>query len=286
MDILSPSTEPVPDTPVATQWRKWLSRIEARKKAFENGWWKQAEVAEKMYDVKANQTLQDNPFNVLFANTEVLLPSLYSASPRPDVAMRNQMAQDPIAQAAEAYLTASIDMNVPGKETFDDSMESCTLSALVPGSGFVRWRVYPGEICPIRTEYGTYKDLIWGKTHRWSRVPWISFVHRMVREDIIKQFNIPKDKESDLRVETQAQADDTQGPSNPNTYVVYELWIKSTKKVVFLCDGYKDLLLEEQDDPLQLASFYPTPGPLTLVKKPSNIDPTPCTPTTRTRPRS
>jgi hypothetical protein len=45
--------------------------------------------------------------------------------------------------------------------------------------------------------------------------------------------------------------------------------------VVWLCDGYEDILLEEQGDSLKLTSFFPTPGPLTLVRKPGTIDPTP-----------
>lgn len=253
---------------------KWLGRIKTRRKVFENGWWKQADAAEKMYDPKEGTERQRDPFPILYANTEVLLPALYSASPRPDVIARTKKANPVIMQATEAFLKTIIDMNVPGRESFDESVGFAVLSGLIPGAGFVRLRVYKGETCPIRAEAGSYKEIIWGKAKKWSQVPWLAFVHTKTKEEITKQFELTPEQARMLKVETQEEADQSQKKQDDPLYV-YELWLKEDKKVVWLCEGYADLVLDEDDDVYKLEGFYPVPKLMQFVQKTSTLDPTP-----------
>lgn len=66
------------------KWPDWLARIKKREKVFKDGWWKTAKQSQEIYDGG-----EKVPYNVLYANTEILLPALFSNSPRPDVQARS-----------------------------------------------------------------------------------------------------------------------------------------------------------------------------------------------------
>jgi hypothetical protein len=259
----------------AAKWRSWLARINARKDAAERSWWKMAEKANAMYSPKTEDAAT-NPFNILYANTEVLLPSLYSATPRPDVAVRHEAPSAP-AEAAEGLLKVVIDDNSPGMESFDSAMEGATLSALVPGMGGVRLRAYPGEPHPLRWEEYKYNQMIWGYAKKWSRVPWVAFLHPVTKEDIVTQFSLSAEQAAQIKVPSQEDQDTKDADKGEKCpFLLIELWIKANRQTVWLLEDYSEVLLESiDDDPLALAGFYPTPGPLTLVRKPTDMDPTP-----------
>ena len=141
-----------------------LSAIKTREQEFEKGWWKQAEDAEKMYTADSNQQEKDVPYNILYSNTEVLLPSLYSATPKPDIRTRFRgMDLKPLPDMVQRFLTVASDPASPGGESFDGAMTECVLSSLVPGMGYVRLRYVEGRNFPLVYEAGHFKTLIWGK---------------------------------------------------------------------------------------------------------------------------
>ena len=77
-------------------------------------------------------------FNILYSNTETLMPALYSAIPKP-VVERRYKDDDPLgraaAEAAKRGLEFLIDTNVEGYETFDEGIRAAVLDALLPGRG-------------------------------------------------------------------------------------------------------------------------------------------------------
>lgn len=256
--------------------QKWITRIEGRIKTFKEGWWKCARAAQEMYNLeKGYDPAKKNPFNVLYANTEVLQPALYSNTPRPDVRTRFDWQKNQVAEAVDNLLVATIDDNTPGTATFDEGMDSAVLGALVPGMGFVRLRHYPKAVCPFQYESGAYDQLIWGFATSWNKVPWISFEHVMTKEQIISEFEIKGKEEQDkIKIEKQEDKDQKDFEQEP-TCNVHELWIKSEKKVVFLCSEYEGKVLREVEDVLEIEGFYPTPGLLTILHKNKSLDPTP-----------
>lgn len=248
-----------------------LKSVQDRKKVFEQGWWKRAEAAEKMYESpKSTDQAEIVAFNILYANTEILLPSLYSSTPRPDVTARWDAPKEP-AMAAERLLTVLIDDNTPGSESFDLAMEGATLSALVPGAGGVRLRSYTGEKAALKWEEFKYNTFLWGYARKWSKVPWIAFMHSLTKDELQAQFRLSDDDIKNIATDEE----DSTG-KKPTTWWVYEVWDKKTKKVCYLCDAIKGKeCLREEADPMGLAGFYPTPGPLTLVRKPKDLEPSP-----------
>ena len=260
-------------------YRKILDKITSREKAFESGWWKDAEVAIKLYDGgSTSQDDQDKAYNILYSNTEVLLPSLYSATPKPDVRTRYiEQNLGPIPKAVERLLTILSDPANPGVESLDDAMQETVLSSLVPGMGFSRLRYYPKRAVPLAIESGHYKGLIWAKGRKWSKLPWIAFRHELSPAELFAQFNIPEAEQGKLSQSNTDDDDSKKDTIGTKSFgvVVYEYLEKATRKTCFFCEDWEDLLLREDEDILKLESFYPTPGLMLLTMQPGEIEPVP-----------
>jgi hypothetical protein len=255
-------------------YRTWLDRVKKREKSFSDGWWKMAEESTKLFNYEKEDAA--NPYNILYSNTEVLKPSLYSATPKPDV--RGRFVENPVSpltKLVEHFLIVFSDPANPGEESLDKAMDECVTSALVAGTGFIRLRHYPDRPVPLCTEAGHYKGLIWPHARKWSKLPWISFRHEMQREDFFAQFGIKGEEKGKLKVNEDAETDDTKDDNTPKCLIVYEVWKKEERKVCYYCEDWEPLLVLEEDDPMGLQGFYPTPGPLVMTHKPGTMVPTP-----------
>jgi len=261
-----------------SEYQDWVDKIQKREKEFESGWWKAADKAVELYDGGSRQEdSDDQAYNILYSNTEVLLPSLYSATPKPDVRPRYPDTDlKAIPAITNRFLQALSDPAVPGLESLDDAMGETTLSSLIAGMGFSRLRHYPDRKNPIAVEAGYYKGLIWAKGRKWSKLPWIAFRHELSPDELFAQFDIPEDQQHKFKL------DDDQDPSDekvrdkpPLGTVVYELWCKKEREIYFLCPDWKDILLREDPDTLKLEGFYPTPGMVLLTNQPGQIIPVP-----------
>lgn len=272
-EVEKPSAEKI-------EYQDWLTRIKAREKKFKEGWWKVAEEAVKLYNEERYDDKKDaaNPYNILYSNTEVLKPSLYSATPKPDV--RGRFVENPVSpltKLVEHFLIVFSDPSNPGEESLDAAMDENVTSALVAGMGFIRIRSYPDRPVPLCPEAGHYKGLIWPAGRKWTKLPWIAFRHEMRKGEIFSQFNISKeDRVKLVRAETPEGSDSDPDQKEPSdVFIVYELWKKEDKEVCYLCEEWEPLLLAEEEDPLKLQGFYPTPGPLVMTKKAGSLNPTP-----------
>jgi hypothetical protein len=86
---------------------------------------------------------RDYQFNILYSNTETMLPALYNSVPRP-VVQRRFKDEDPLGKlasvAAQRTLEYLVDDGSVQYTPFDDLMKSATLEALVPGRGLTRFK--------------------------------------------------------------------------------------------------------------------------------------------------
>lgn len=248
-----------------------LGEIQAREKEFESGWWKKAENAENIYASDLKTRHEDEvPYNILYSNTEVLLPALYSATPKPDIRPRFKgMDVKPIPEMLSRFLTVAADPASPGSDSFDAAMADAVLAALVPGLGYVRIRLIESRAFPIVFESGSYRSLIWPKGSRWSKLPWIAFKHSMKKTQLGQQFEFD---DAELAENFTPSSDN---PDEKDDCTVYEVWHKASRTVLFLSDEWREKLLKETPDPLELENFFPTPGPLLLTQKPGKLAPVP-----------
>jgi hypothetical protein len=253
--------------------KKLFEAIKTREAFFEKGWWKHAETATNLYNSEKEDPA--NPYNILYSNTEVLKPSLYSATPKPDVRTRFlEQPSSPLTQLAENFLVVFSDPANPGEESFDNSLDESVLSALVSGLGFVRIRHYPEKNIPICTESGTYKGLIWPAGNKWGKLPWIAFRQELTREEFFTQLGIPAEERQNLTADDPTEEPEGQSKTLEKT-LVYECWERGTKTVHYLCEDWKGVLVKSEADPMQLHGFFPTPGLLQMTHKPGRLLPTP-----------
>ena len=191
------------ETGTSPKVRHWLDEIDAARRR-EKDYRKNGARVLKIYSGKEPE---HTPFNILYSNTETLLPALYSAVPRP-VVQRRFKDEDPMgkaaAEAGERGLEFLIDTNIDGYETYDEGMRAAVLDGLLPGRGITCVK-YDAEIGQLPTESvdaeeaggeevaapdapdeykkselvcvetRSWDKVFFGYAKKWSKVPWIAY---------------------------------------------------------------------------------------------------------------
>lgn len=275
----------------------WVKEIEACKKREADF----RKTGQRILDIYDGTKAEETPFNILYSNTETLLPAVYSAVPRP-VVQRRFKDDDPLgkaaAQAGQRGLEFLLDTNVDGYEVFDDGMQAASLDALLPGRA-VTAVVYDADLVEEPAEEGAepspasmkselvcleskdWKKVYFGYAKKWSNVPWVAYESEIDREEAVKLFGkdiaakltYSKDNAPQEKDEPKSKEDAHQGERK--TCRIYQVWDKDGgRKVRYFSDTYKDDFLKEEDDPLQLTGFFNCPKPLQFLKKTHSLTPT------------
>ena len=233
------------------------------------------------------------PFNILFSNTETLLPAIYSRPPRPIVNTRFKNASPVMraaAKAAKSMLEYLIDTNQEGYETVHDALLSATLDGLLPGRGITQV-MYDADIHEDQVLHEIivptsrpWDHVIFGDAKRWEDVPWIAFQESITKQEATERFgrkiadelhyggDDPNDYGDD---EANYEDEDADNGSMRRYATIYQIWDKEhDRKVLYVHEYYKKgYLAEPQDDPLGLTGFYPIPKPLQFVLKSHDLKP-------------
>lgn len=133
--------------------RRWLQQIDEATNR-DKKWHRSAEKTEETYEDED----QTERFNILFSNTQTLLPALYNSTPRPDVRRRFRDA-DPVGKVVSEVLERSLSYSVDSYD-FDDTVEAVILDYLLPGRGVLRVRYVPHygdatrDRIPVQVETG------------------------------------------------------------------------------------------------------------------------------------
>lgn len=117
-----------------------------------------------------------------------------------------------------------------------------------------------------------------GYAKKWKDVPWIAYEHFMTKEELEQNFGpmgarVPV---ADLEVEsddTGAAQRQPEAMKGVKVAVVYEIWDKVTRTVLFITPNYKDMPLKQVPDPLGLSGFFNCPKPLGFLSKISTLVP-------------
>ncbi len=292
--------------------RQWINEIAAAKKR-EKDW---RELGKKVLDIYAGEKSQRVAFNIVYSNTETLMPSLYSAIPRP-VVDRRFKDDDPIGKAAAVAgrrgLEFLLDTNVEGYETYDEGVRAAVLDALLPGRGVTQVK-YDAEIVEepkekdsaTKTEADTeggddveegepeeplaYKkgelvcldackwdDFLHGYAKKWSKVPWVAFAKDIDKGEAKELFGKRIAGElvyADERDNDEGKKSEAEDRGSRLTTRIWLVWVKESRKVLFVSESYADGFLKKPvDDPLGLSGFYPIPKPIMFVEKANDLSP-------------
>jgi hypothetical protein len=287
-------TQPEPEqSREANEIKAWYAEIDDAKKRAED----YCKQGDRVLGIYASTDRDRTPFNILYSNTDTLLPAYYSATPRPDV-QRRFKDDDPIGKAAsdagERMLAFLLDTNVDGYETFDEAIKASVFDALLPGRGVTAVK-YDAEIGEYDApgeegeEAGEQEPLIekkselvcldsqpwnqvlFGFAKKWPKVPWIAFeqsidraeAERLFGHEMAEKIKFTRDNvgpdEDDKTSEEEHQGE-------RKTATIYQIWDKDGgRKVRYVSRHYKDGFLKVDDDPLELTGFFPIPRPLQFV---------------------
>lgn len=286
----------------------WLTEIDQAKKR-EAAYRKDGQEVLKIYEADEEKEV---PFNILFSNTETLMPALYSQAPRP-IVNRRFRDEDPMGKAVSdagrrmlEYLT---DTNMEGYETFHEVMHAVNQDALLPGRG---WSVVkydaefktleeprppqqhdddpPGPPSQEPAEYADHEtvcveSIVWDRVYmgyakKWHKVPWVAYEYHLTKEEVASlvgpDMAVKLKYSADHREDASEEGtDEDQTTGKRKTACVYQIWDKAGgKKIKYVSPNHKEDVLKTEDDPLQLTGFFNCPRPLRFIEKSWSLVPT------------
>lgn len=197
----------------------WFNELEEAKKR-DSEFHKEGKRINAIYEC---EDVNKVPFNILYSNTDTLIPALYSATPRPVISRRFK-DEDPIGKAASEsgsrMLEYLIDTNVDGYETFHEGALCAVIDSLLPGRGCTRIK-YDAEVGEAAEDETKDTDndgdakpsdgeqpeptmqkeselvcvdsiawdkVLFGYAKKWSRVPWVAFEEIIDEEEAERLF--------------------------------------------------------------------------------------------------
>jgi hypothetical protein len=267
-------------------WKFWMAEIEAARKR-EKDWRKEGEDILKLYEANAETPA---PFNILYSNTETMMPALYSRVPRPYVERRfkdNDEMGFHAAKAGTRILEFLLDTNLDNYDNFHEAIKQSTLAAVLPGRGWTSIK-YEAEITGDVTQWETicpeinsWKKVYHGYARKWTNVPWVAYekeidkdeAERLFGKELAKKLNYTSDRPEGDDKDKKDNQDQHRGERK--TCPIYKIWDKDGGKMVrWFSPNYKDGMLKEEDDPLGLSGFFDCPKPLQFIEKHDSLLPT------------
>jgi hypothetical protein len=246
-------------------------------------------IVKRYKDDRDDATREGRRFNILWSNTQTLLPTLYARNPKPDIQRRFKDA-DPVGRVTSDVLERCVTYFCD-TDKFSAVMRQCALDYLLPGRG-TAWVRYVPHMKPAEEitddknnddapEAIDYEDVEVDHVHAedfgcnycrtWEEV-WLVWRRvYMDRAELVKRF-----PEKGIEVPLDHGNRDDSGKYNgqlPTKATIYEAWDKTRKVAVWF---HKDMpeALDVRDDPLQLDGFFPCPKPLLANLANDSIIPT------------
>lgn len=233
---------------------------------------------------------QERRFNVLWSNTQNLLPALYARNPKPDIQRRYKDA-DPIGRVTSDVLERAVTYFCD-TDDFAAVSRQCVLDYLLPGRA-TSWIRYVPHFKPGQSQEGEeitddieanpdqegqaeapevidYEEVVKDYVHRsdfghnicrtWDEV-WLGWRKvYLSRKELIERFGDEKGKLPPLDYKKHDSSgkiiDDGIGKS-----VIYECWDKTRRVALWFHKSIPDAL-DLRPDPLGLEHFFPFPKPL------------------------
>lgn len=139
-------------------------------------------------------------------------------------------------------------------------------------------------------EHVAWDDFLHGFAKKWEQVPWVAYKHAMTKDDLKKNFGVSGKRLEEVLPASSAasgdepsmslnaifnkvKAEDEDSPKGDMPTIVWEVWDKVNKHVIFLTTTEKTPWKVLEEDPLGLQGFFPSPRPLSLYRKIADLTP-------------
>lgn len=267
--------------------RFWLQQLKLAEREQKTWIERGRKIVKRYRDERTNRGKENAKFNILWSNVETLKPILYGRTPKPDVERRHKN-DDPIARLGAEILERALGYE-DDLDEFDAVMIQVVEDRLLPGRGVARvyyepqfgapetdpeaddregrpqYRPVIGERAPVR--YVFWEDYRESPARNAAEVWWVAYRAYLTRDELVERFGkklgaavpldyAPKGMEDTGGEDGRPQADAFKKAQ------VWEIWDRRRRQTVWLAPGYTASVLDSQDDPLGIPSFFPSPKPL------------------------
>lgn len=129
----------------------------------------------------------------------------------------------------------------------------------------------------VSCEHVAWRDFRRGPGRTWDEVEWISFDHRLTKDQITELADaelagkVTYDLTDDDDEEDKKDADESEDLFK--RALVREVWDKTERKVIFIAPSLKDRPLKETEDSLKLQGFFPIPRPMYALETSDSLIP-------------
>lgn len=278
----------------AAHWHEQIKQCETDRKAWID---KSKQIVRRFRDERADKdnTTATRRMNLLWSNVQTLQPAVYGKTPEP-ICERRFKDKDPVGRAASSILERALryEMEPSG---FDEAADRAVLDYLLPGRGTLWVRYCPQFGDPVsvvtddqddgtdpdtgektedyeepepellseglEVDFINVEDFGHSRARIWPEVEWVSKRVFMTREALVDRFGKEIGNEIPLTHSPLGKENNqTSNNDNENTQaIIYEIWCKYDKNVIWIAKDYR-FIIDEEDDPLRLAGFFPCPEPL------------------------
>ena len=121
--------------------KEWLEELEREDKAHRDFRIASEKIVDRYEDESKHRKGNDDKFNILWSNEEVLHSALYAKTPNPEV-RRRYLDRDPVGKKAAEITERAVSYSLDTYD-FDDTIDNAITDYLVPGMGQVRMRYTP-----------------------------------------------------------------------------------------------------------------------------------------------
>lgn len=291
----------------AARWHSELELAERNMKPWRD---KCKKIIARYKEEKAESNASKRRFAVLWANQETLKPAVY-AKPPTAVVLRRYKDQDPVARVASEVLERALNFSMDAYD-YDGMMKHGRDDFLLMGRGMSRVRYVPviepaepNEQAEAPTsdgdesvtnsadsyervtsesvvcEHTNWEDFGTNAAREWAEVRFEYFKAYLTRDQLRKRFTkrVPGiDKSVGDVIPLDWKPEGTDDKVNAEQFakaVIYEIWDKAERKVIWISRAFPHAPLDERDDPLKLKDFFPGPKPMMATTGPDSIIPIP-----------
>lgn len=283
---------------------RWLLELEMADKR-EKEWRKQSEEIDKRYRNGEKNKKDTNYFNILWSNTEILRPSLYNTTPKPDI-RRRYYDPDPLGKQIAEVMERAVAFFMEEGD-IDAVMDDVVLDYLLPGRAVTRVKFKPviqkmmspptldemgQEIAPsqeyekmvsaeVAAELVEWGDFRIGPGKRWGQVPWVAYRHTPTLEEAKANFpDLASKLIADVEIQGAPDREEQKKYGDEmaevfQRFLIWEIWDKEKRQIIWIAPSYKDAPLKTEEDKLKLKDFFDCPKPLYAVKTSTSLVPVP-----------
>lgn len=117
----------------------------------------------------------------------------------------------------------------------------------------------------------------------WSDVTWVKFDHFMKKSKVVKAFGQDIADKLEFNDKIASGEDKGEGSSDVDDSeatpfkraLIWEIWNKEEREIIWIAPQFKDKPLKTEDDPLGLGDFFPIPEPLYSIDDTDTLLPIP-----------